>query len=174
MYTMVKKLFAQALIVLGIAFLVVSVAACSQPASADSGTSEGTAAQSSPSTVMSSTSDAALQPASMSTSASVEQPKDVPLPDHAERLGTAYVVTDDGKRATLWKYTVDDTTTDALLSFYKSNMPSHGWTYVDESRTGRYGGQVLKYAHDRRTCYVEVAMSRKIPGNGTLYITMTN
>jgi hypothetical protein len=173
MYAMVRKLFAKALIVLGIAFFAVSVAACSQPAFADNGASEGATAQSTASTTAAS-SDTVLQPVSMSNSASVEQPKDVPLPDHAKRLGTAYVVTDDGKRAILWKYTVDDTTTDTLLSFYKSNMPSHGWTYVDESRTGRYGGQVLKYTQDKRTCYVEVNASRKIPGNGTLYITMTN
>lgn len=170
---MVRKLFAHALIVLGIAFLAFSVAACSQPAFAEGGASEGAAAQSSPATTAAS-SDTVLQPAAMSNSATPAQPKDVPLPDHAKRLGTAIVIADNGKKATLWKYTVDDTTTDTLLDFYKSNMPDHGWTYVDESRTGRYGGQVLKYTQGKRTCYVEVAASRKIPGNGTLYITVTN
>jgi hypothetical protein len=173
MYTMVRKLFAQALIVLGIAFFAVSVAACSQPAFAENAVPESTSTQSTPATTVAS-SDTVLQSTSMSNSQIPAEPKDVPLPDHAKRLGTAYVVADNGKRAVLWKYTVDDTTTDTLLSFYKSNMPSHGWTYADESRTGRYGGQVLKYTQGERTCYVEVAASRKIPGNGTLYITMTN
>jgi hypothetical protein len=170
---MVRKFFAQALVVLGIAFFIVGVAACSQPAFADNASTEGTGTQSTSSTTAAS-SDTVVQPASMSNSQIAAEPKDVPLPDHAKKLGTAYVVADNGKKATLWKYTVDDTTTDALLSFYKNNMPSHGWTYVDESGKGRYGGQVLKYTQGERTCYIEVAASRKIPGNGTLYITMTN
>jgi hypothetical protein len=175
MYTMVRKFLAQALVVLGIAFLVVAVAACSQPAFAADGLPEGTTTttQSTPAT-SETTSGATLQPASMSNSHLPADPKNVPLPDHAKKLGTAYVVAENGKKAVLWKYTVDDTTTDTLLSFYKSNMPSHGWTYANESRTGRYGGQVLKYTQGDRTCYVEVAASRALPGNGTLYITVTN
>jgi hypothetical protein len=101
-------------------------------------------------------------------------PRNVPLPAQAVRLHVAALVVDNGRWATQWKYTVPDADPASIVSLYKNSMPTNSWTLVFTSETGPNGGQLLKYTRDYRICYLEIIKSSQIPGNTTIFITITN